>query len=72
MPIVLFVGLNRLAGLGWAVLGATVWSIKAVVGRRRRGEAVGKFLPILVGYLVVRGIIGILTDSDAVYFGIGT
>ena len=29
------------------------------------------FLPILVGYLVVRGIIGILTDSDAVYFGIG-
>lgn len=71
MPIVLFVGLNRLAGLGWAVLGATVWSIKAVVGRRRRGEAVGKFLPILVGYLVVRGIIGILTDSEAVYFGIG-
>ena len=54
MPIVLFVGLNRLAGLGWAVLGATVWSIKAVVGRRRRGEAVGKFLPILVGYLVDR------------------
>ncbi|MEE3275558.1 MAG: DUF3159 domain-containing protein [Actinomycetota bacterium] len=71
MPIVLFIGLNRLAGLGWAVLGATVWSIKAAVGRRRRGEAVGKFLPILVGYLVVRGIIGILTDSEAVYFGIG-
>ena len=71
MPIVLFIGLNRLAGLGWAVLGATVWSIKIAATRRRRGEVVGKFLPILVGYLVVRGIIGILTDSEAVYFGIG-
>ncbi len=71
MPIVLFIGLNRLAGLGWAVLGATVWSIKIAVTRRRRGEVVGKFLPILIGYLVVRGIIGILTDSEAVYFGIG-
>ena len=71
MPIVLFIGLNRLAGLGWAVLGATAWSVKVAVGRYRRGEAVGKFLPILVAYLVVRGIIGILTDSEAVYFGIG-
>ncbi|MBC8363934.1 MAG: DUF3159 domain-containing protein [Actinobacteria bacterium] len=71
MPIVLFIGLNRLAGLGWAVLGATVWSVKVAVDRHRRGEAVGKFLPILVGYLVVRGTIGILTDSEAVYFGIG-
>lgn len=71
MPIVLFIGLNRLAGLGWAVLGATAWSVKVAVGRYRRGEAVGKFLPILVAYLVVRGTIGILTDSEAVYFGIG-
>ncbi|MDP6176222.1 MAG: DUF3159 domain-containing protein [Acidimicrobiales bacterium] len=71
MPIVAFVLLNRLAGLGWAVLGATTWSVKAAVSRHRRGEGVGWYLPTLVVYLVVRGVVGILTDSEAVYFGIG-
>ena len=71
MPIVAFLVLNRWVSLGWAVGGATVWSIKAAVSRRVHGEAVGRFLPLLVVYLVVRGAIGILTDSEAVYFGIG-
>ena len=71
MPIVAFLVLNRWASLGWAVAGATAWSIKAAVLRRRHGEAVGRFLPLLVAYLVVRGVIGIATDSEAVYFGIG-
>ena len=71
MPIVAFLVLNRWASLGWAVAGATAWGIKAAVSRRRRGEAVGRFLPALIAYLVVRGVIGIVTDSEAVYFGIG-
>ncbi len=71
MPIVAFLVLNRWASLGWAVAGATAWSIKVAVSRRRHGEAVGRFLPLLVAYLVVRGVIGIATDSEAVYFGIG-
>ena len=71
MPIVAFLVLNRWASLGWAVAGATAWSIKAAVSRRRHGEQVGRFLPLLVAYLVVRGVIGIATDSEAVYFGIG-
>ena len=71
MPIVAFLVLNRWASLGWAVAGATAWSIKAAVSRRRHGEAVGRFLPLLVAYLVVRAVIGIVTDSEAVYFGIG-
>ncbi len=71
MPIVAFLVLNRWASLGWAVAGATAWSIKAAVSRRRHGEAVGRFLPLLIAYLVVRGVIGIVTDSEAVYFGIG-
>ena len=71
MPIVAFLVLNRWASLGWAVAGATAWSIKAAVSRRRHGEAVGRFLPLLVAYLVVRAVIGIATDSEAVYFGIG-
>ncbi|MBC8194833.1 MAG: DUF3159 domain-containing protein [Acidimicrobiia bacterium] len=71
MPIVAFILLNRFVGLGWAVLGATAWSIKAAVSRRHRGEDVGRYLPALVVYLAIRGVIGIVTDSEAVYFGIG-
>ena len=71
MPIVAFLVLNRWASLGWAVAGATAWSLKAAVSRRRHGEVVGRFLPLLVAYLVARGVIGIATDSEAVYFGIG-
>ena len=71
LPIALFIGLERVWGLAAGVIGATLWSLKVVVGRRRRGEAVGRYLPILVAYLVVRAVIGIVTDSEAVYFGIG-
>ena len=71
LPIALFIGLERLWGLAAGVTGATLWSLKIVVGRRRRGEEIGRYLPILVAYLVVRAVIGIVTDSDAVYFGIG-
>ena len=71
IPIALFLVLHRIWGLGAGVAGATLWSIKVAVDRRRREESVGRFLPILVVYLVVRAIVGILTDSEAVYFGIG-
>jgi intracellular septation protein A len=70
-PVAIFLLLNRFAGLGWAVGGATVWGIQAAVRRSLRGEAVGKFLPLLIVYLLVRGLIGIITDSEDVYFGIG-
>jgi hypothetical protein len=71
LPILLFIVLNRFFGLAWGVIGATLWGIKAVVGRYRRGEMIGRYLPGLIAYLVVRGLIGVITDSEAVYFGIG-
>ena len=70
-PVAIFLLLDRFAGLGWAVAGATVWGVQASVRRTRRGEAIGKFLPLLIVYLLVRGLIGIITDSEDVYFGIG-
>mgnify|MGYP001438990379 FL=1 len=70
-PVAIFLLLNRFAGLGWAVAGATVWGVQASVRRTRRGEEIGKFLPLLIVYLLVRGLIGIITDSEDVYFGIG-
>ena len=71
LPVALFLVLNRVWGLAAGVAGATLWSIKVAVSRRSRGEVVGRFLPILVAYLVVRAGVGIWTDSEAVYFGIG-
>ena len=63
--------LNSTVGLAWAIVGATGWSIKIAVTRRRRGLTIGKFLPIVLGYLILRGLAGVITDSEAVYFGIG-
>ncbi len=71
MPIVLFLVLNKTLGLGWAIGGATAWSVKAAVSRRRRGLPIGRLLPLITAFIVARGVVGILTDSEAVYFGIG-
>lgn len=71
MPIILFIAVNRLVGLPWAIGAATLWSIKAAYTRKRRGLAIGKFLPIITLGIIARGIVGIITDSEAVYFGIG-
>jgi len=71
MPVLLFVGLNSFVGLGWAIAGATAWSLFAAIRRRRQNLPIGKLLPIVTAFIVARGIIGIVTDSEAVYFGIG-
>jgi hypothetical protein len=71
MPIVLFLGLRRFAGLSWAIVGATLWALKVAFMRKRRGYPVGKFLPIITLAIIGRGIVSIITDSEAVYFGIG-
>ena len=71
MPVIIFIGLNRLAGLPWAITGATLWSLKVAYTRKRRGLTIGKFLPIVTAGIIARGVIGIITDSEAVYFGIG-
>jgi hypothetical protein len=71
MPVLLFVLLNSFVGLGWAIAGATAWSVFAAIRRRRKNLPIGKLLPIVTAFIVARGIIGIVTDSEAVYFGIG-
>jgi len=71
VPVLLFLAVNRLAGLRWAVVAATVWSIKVVVQRRRQGLPLGKFMPIITAAVVIRGLIGVITGSETVYFGLG-
>src|SRR4051794_27360830 len=67
----LFMIANRLGGLGWAIAASTTWSLKAAITRRRKGVAIGKLLPITTGVLIIRGVVGIVTDSKAIYFGSG-
>ncbi len=72
MPIVLFIVFNRMLGLAQAIVAATVWSVAISIRRYRNGHPIGKFIPIVTAGIVIRGVIGIITDSEAVYFGIGT
>jgi intracellular septation protein A len=70
-PVAVFLLLNNLAGLRWAMAGATGWAVGLAMHRRRRGRAVGPIVFIVVGYLLLRGTAGVLTRSDAVFFGPG-
>lgn len=71
MPVLLFIGVRSIAGLPWAIAAATLWSIRSAVVRRRKGLGIGWFMPLVVVYLIARGVLGVVTDSEAVYFGIG-
>ncbi len=71
MPIVLFLVLNSVAGLAYAIAAMTLWAIKAQISRHRRGLPLGRVMPIIVVYLLIRGTLGIIYDSEEVYFGIG-
>ena len=88
MPVVLFLvfyNLDRvqvagLSNIEVAVIAATAWSVKAAYSRLRRGLPIGKWLPAITGYLVVRAAVSIAVErelvdfgvsSEAVYFGIG-
>lgn len=71
MPIVLFLVLNSVFGLVPAIVAMTLWAVKAQVSRYRRGLPLGRVMPIIVVYLLIRGTLGIIYDSEDVYFGIG-
>ena len=70
-PLIAFIVVNRFIGLLWAILAATIWSTIIAFQRSRRGHPIGRFLPIVTVGIIARGIVGIVTDSEAVYFGIG-
>jgi len=71
VPLVLFLAVNRLGGLRWAVAIATIWALKVVIERRKRGQTLGRFIPVVTAAVLVRGAVGIATNSEAVYFGLG-
>ena len=70
-PAVVFIALNSVFGLRPAIIGATVAIIGQSAMRRKNGQSIGKFWPLINIGVIVRGGIGVIFDSEAVYFGIG-
>lgn len=52
-----------------AVVASVAWSIASVIRRRRQGLAAGRFVPIVTAWLVIRGLVGVLTGNEDVFFG---
>lgn len=71
IPLVLFLALNSTAGVVWAIVAATLWSLTLIGVRRIRGRRVGAVVCIAAGYVAVRGAAGALTQSSGVFFGPG-
>ncbi len=80
MPVLLFFVLFNTVGIIPAVLAATAWSIKAAIGRCKRGLEIGWWLPTITIYLLARAAVTVAVErelvdfgisSEAVYFGIG-
>ena len=71
LAVVAFVVLFRFGGLGPAIGGITVVSVLSGLLRVRAGVGVGKLLPLVTACVVARGVVGIITDNDDIYFGIG-
>ena len=69
VPLLIFLGADAGGGLASAMAATTVWSLGVVIARRVRRRAVGPLLWVTAGLLLARGAAGILTRSDAVYFG---
>lgn len=71
LAVVAFVALFRFWGLGPAIGAITVVSVLSGVLRVRSGVGVGKLLPLVTVCVIARGIVGIVTGDDDIYFGIG-
>ena len=68
-PLFAFIVVNRLFSLLWAIVVATLWS-QNHLPEIRNGYLLA-VLPIVTIGIIARGVVGIITDSEAVYFGIG-
>jgi len=71
VPVVLFVTLDAAAGLVAAMAAATAWAVALAVWRIAHRQRTGIWLWVALGYVLVRGIAGMLTQSKVVFFGPG-
>jgi intracellular septation protein A len=70
-PVLLFVGVDAAAGLVAAMAAATAWAVGLAAWRLAHRDRPGIWLWVALGYVVVRGVAGMLTQSKVVFFGPG-
>lgn len=71
LPSGVYLAAGAWAGTTVAMVATSVAAGAVMVGRFRRGTAVGVLLPATLIYLTLRTAAGLLTGSETVYFGVG-
>lgn len=70
-PTGVFLVVDGWLGLVAAMVAASVMTLVLLILRRQRGDGVGVLLPLSLGFVVVKGVAGVVTESQVVYFGAG-
>lgn len=70
-PTIGFLVVNLWFGLTQAMIAATLTSAVVIALRWRKGRRIGILLPASLAYVAIRGLVGVLTGSEDVYFGLG-
>ena len=71
LPTGVFLVFDGWFGLVAGMIAASITTVFFLVLRRRRGAGVGILLPVSLGFVVVKAIAGVVTESPVVYFGAG-
>lgn len=71
LPTGVFLVFDGWLGLVAAMTAASATTLALLVLRRRRGDGVGILLPLSLGFVVVKAVAGVVTESQVVYFGSG-
>ena len=70
-PTIGFLVVNQWFGLTEAMIAASLTSAIVIALRWRKGRRIGILLPASLAYVGIRGLAGVLTGSEDVYFGLG-
>lgn len=71
LPTGVFLLVDGWLGLVAAMIAASGTTLALLVLRRKRGDGVGILLPLSLGFVVVKAVAGVVTESQVVYFGSG-
>lgn len=70
LPTGVFLVFDGWLGLAAGMIAASITTVALLV-LRRRGAGIGILLPISLGFVVMKAIAGVVTESPVVYFGAG-
>lgn len=71
LPTGVFLVVDGRWGLVAGMIAASITTAVLLVLRRRRGAGIGVLLPVSLGFVVVKAVAGVVTESPVVYFGAG-